>query len=233
MITAKQNLRKICAIMACAVMMTMSFVTPTYASLDDPQLPKNSIGEELYREALSHGVKGQVWITKDGNFGPVNHGHAGMLYAYAPYYIAFIEHRGAASITDYDTTYSQLYAWDWGSGDEHWKTVHTLRTYNVKTPNATAQGLDYDPLTMIAAADYAMANLLGYSYNPLAPKNSTSSVNCATIIYKAYINANVYGGISTEIGNDSSLTVIPKDLVEDTRLQPVFNAQWGGDQHTW
>ena len=199
------------------------------ASLEDPNLPENPIGLALYEQALTNGVKGQIWITKDGNFGNINHGHAGILYANTIYYRGFIEHRGYKA----QDSLSQYYEWDWGSGDTWWSTVHTLRTYNVNTPESLAEGLPYDEGTMISAADYAMANLLGWSYEPLAPKLSPVSVNCATLVYKAYANADKYNGNAISLGNPLSPTVIPKDLVEDGHLTLAYRAQWDGDEHIW
>ena len=231
---------RIISILMCMTIMLTMFNIPTYAYVGDPELPANPIGEELYEEALSYGFKGQIWITKDGNFGvgdaSINHGHAGILYAYAPYYRAFIEHRGYKTGPDYDGNQvgdglSYMYVWDWGEGDTWWSTVHTLRTYNVHKPGATTAE---DVNTMVAAADYAQANLIGLSYAPLSLKTNVTNVNCATLVYKAYLHGNWMnsGGYSIGLGNPSSPTVIPKDLVEDTNLVPVFNAQWGGNQHT-
>ena len=228
---------KIISFVICFAIMFYIFNISAFASIEDPDLPANSIGQTKYEEALSYGFKGQIWITKDGNFGPVNHGHAGILYAYAPYYRAFIEHRGYNTGPDLDGDnkgdgLSCMYVWDWGEGDTWWSTVHTLRTYNVHKSGATSAE---DVNTMVAAADYASANLIGLEYAPLSLKTTTSNVNCATLVYKAYLNGDYLnsGGYSIELGNPSSPTVIPKDLVEDTNLVPVFNAQWGGDQHIW
>lgn len=218
----------------CICMAFSMFSVSAYAYVGDPQLPENPIGTSLYEEALSHGRKGQIWITKDGSAvaNTINHGHAGMLYACSPYYRAFIEHRGTKNPAEFTTTYSKMYVWDWGEGDTWWSTVHTLRTYNVHKPGATEE---QDFYTMIAAADYAAENLIGLSYAPLSLKTTVTNVNCATLVYKAYLNGDYMdiGGYSISLGNPSSATVIPMDLVEDTNLVPVFNAQWGGDQHTW
>lgn len=227
------SLKKKLVALFSAVLVCLLFSVPSYAAVGDPDLPGNQIGTELYEEALSHGVKGQIWITKDGNtLHYINHGHAGLLYAYAPYYRCFIEHRGTSNPLEFVSTYSQMYVWDWGEGDTWWSTVHTLRTYNVQTPQGKAEGLPYDLGTMISAADYAEKYLIGKSYAPLALKTA-DSINCATLIYKAYLNADKYDGNAISLGNPKSTTVIPKDLVEDENLIPAFNAQWGGDQHTW
>lgn len=212
-------------------------------SLEDPNLPEERIPIGEYWAAIGFGEKGQIWITKDGNFGPVNHGHAGMLYAYSAYYISLIEHGG----DDYSGKnqygemmpkgYSGITEWDNFNGlnseDPPWSKCHTLRTYNVATPTSTAEGLPYDLGTMISAADYASMNLLGKPYNALANKEYYDSVNCATLVYRAYKNANVLGGTSISLDNPNSPTVIPKDLVEDSRLVLAFSSQWGGNPHEW
>ena len=212
-------------------------------SLEDPDLPVERIPIVDYWGAIAMGEKGQIWITKDGNFGPVNHGHAGMLYAYSSHYISLIEHGGS----DYSGKnmfggkmpkgYSGITEWDNFNGlnseDPPWSKCHTLRTYNVSTPTSTAEGVAYDIPTMTSAADYASMYLLGKSYNALANKENYDSVNCATLVYKAYKNAGELGGTSLSLGNSSSPTVIPKDLVEDSRLVLAFSSQWGGNSHEW
>ena len=133
--------------------------------------------------------------------------------------------------------YSGINEWDNYDGrntdDEPWKKCHTLRTYNVITPNSIADGNSCDLGTMISAADYAATYLLGKPYNALANKEYYETVNCATLVYRAYKNAHVFGGTSTILGNLDSPTVIPKDLVEDTQLTLAYSAQWEGNQHEW
>lgn len=212
-------------------------------SLEDPNLPVERIPISEYWKAIARGIKGQIWITKDGNFGPINHGHAGLLYGYAPYYVAFIEH-GGYNYTGknlYGETlpegYSGITEWDNYEGtntnDAPWTKVHTLRTYNVSTPTSEAEGYSFDLYTMLAAADYASFNLLGKGYAPLSTKDSSTTVNCSTLVYKAYKSASEYGGTSIYLGNPNSPTVIPQDLVEDTRLVLAYSVQWDGNSHVW
>lgn len=214
-------------------------------SLEDPNLPVEQISWEQYWEAISHGVKGQIWITKDGGVLPgdrLNHGHAGILYCYSNYYIAFVEHggysyKGNAGGETQPVGLSGISEWDNFEGNNEvqppWKKVHTLRTYNVSTPTSRNEGLLYDPLTMASAADYAATKLIGYEYAPLSLKVSISTVNCATLVYKAYLRCNIYGGTSIELGNDNSPTVILMDLVEDNDLVLAYSAGWSGNAHEW
>lgn len=65
------------------------------------------------------------------------------------------------------------------------------------------------------AAYYALNNLLGWSYNALAPRNSNSVMNCATLVWKAYN----YAGVN--VCSPGSGTVTPSALEVDgynTRL---------------
>lgn len=218
-------------------------------SLEDPDLPAERIPISDYWTAVSRGFKGQIWITKDGNWGLINHGHASMLYGYTPYYVAFVEHGGfnyqgkmpgnpGEGLQDAPVGRSGITEWDnydgMNSSLPPGAIDHTLRTYNLVTPQSQEEGLPFDMYTMIAATDYAVDNLLNKGYNPLANKMYYDEVNCATLVYRAYENAWTYGGTENIfLGNPESPTVIPKDLVEDTQLELEYSSQWGGDPHVW
>ena len=197
----------------------------------------SSISATDYWYAIENGVKGQIWITKDGTHYGINHGHAAILYCYSLYYISFVEHRGAGQSTSAGLGLSGFTEWDNfdldNISDPPWYNVTSLRTYNVSTPVSEAEGLPYDVGTMISAADYAACYLIGKEYAVLPLKGSSNYVNCATLVYQAYANANVFQGCSIQLGNSLSPTVIPKDLVEDTSLVLCCSANWDGDSHTW
>ncbi len=213
-------------------------------SLEDPNLPAEEMSWAQYWEAISRGAKGQIWITKDSGLihNRINHGHAGMLYGFTNYYVSIIEHGGY----DYQAVVggekqtkglSGFTEWDNFDGTNinlpPWKKRHTLRTYNVSTPTSRNQGLPCDYLTMVAAADYAAANLIGWSYFPIPSKDNSSQLNCCTLIYKAYLRCNLYGGTPMTLGNDNSPTVIPMDLVEDNDLVLAYSVGWSGNAHEW
>ena len=176
--------------------------------------------------AIANSFKGSIWITKDGDTLNVNHGHAALVYTVASWDRSTIEHRGPGSMNPsaWRTTYSDIYNLE---GDAYWQSVKTLKIYDV---SATDNG-PVDQINMVCAADYAVANLLGYEYAPLALKVSTSTVNCATLVYKAYAQQK-YDDKNIILGNPLSATVIPKDLVEDKKLRLRYSFQWPGE-HKW
>ena len=176
--------------------------------------------------ALSYSYKGAVWVTRDGETLGYDHGHAALIYTVASWDKSSIEHRGSGSTnpSTWLTAYSTVYNLE---GDTYWQNVHTLKVYDVSN---TANGAT-DHESMYCAADYAYYNLQGLSYAPLALKDNVTNVNCATLVYKAYAEQN-YGGNSIELGSASSVTVIPKDLVEDEKLILKMAFQWPGS-HTW
>ena len=89
--------------------------------------------------------------------------------------------------------------------------------YTVETATATKAS---------NAADYAETYLVDKDYDIYAPLDSTSSLNCATLIYHAYKNQGIY--LKTYFG-----TVTPASLVEDTNTHALGNLNWSGDEDSF
>lgn len=92
-----------------------------------------------------------------------------------------------------------------------------VRIYTVETATATKAS---------NAADYAETYLVDKDYDIYAPLDSTSSLNCATLIYHAYKNQGIY--LKTYFG-----TVTPASLVEDTNTHALGNLNWSGDEDSF
>jgi len=92
-----------------------------------------------------------------------------------------------------------------------------VRIYTVET--ATDSQARY-------AANYAYNHLRGKAYDIYAPLNSTTSLNCATLVYHAYKAQGIY--LQTYFG-----TVTPASLVEDTNTHALGNLNWSGDEDSF
>lgn len=185
----------------------------------DGGITNESLTQSGVDAALRASFKGGIWVTRDDSTPLIDHGHAALVYTVADWDRSTIEHRGSGT----GNGLSNIYNLD---GDSYWQSRRTLKVYDVSdTDNG---GTSY--FNMMAAADYASFNLLDLEYALLALKTAPS-VNCATLVYKAYKYG--YGDESPIIlGSASSPTVIPKDLVEDPKCRLKYSFQWPG-AHTW
>lgn len=178
----------------------------------------STLGQSGINTALDNSFKGAVWVTRDGDVLGIDHGHAAMVYTVADWDKSTLEHRGSRNPFNWDNVYSQIYNLE---GDAYWAGVHSLKVYDVSD---TDNGYT-DYISMMVAADYCAANLMDLTYAPLAFKSSTQ-VNCASLIFKAYLAPGI------ELGDPLSAIVLPVDLVEDEKLLLKYNFQWPG-AHTW
>lgn len=137
--------------------------------------------------------KGQILITDDATTLGYSHGHAAILVSSTN----TVEHLGKNT-----TTYSGYYDVSW------WQTFDTIKSFNYS-----------DKDVMSAAADYAYENLQGKEYNVIADRTS-SKVNCATLVWKAYNSEGV------NIVNSTSGTVKPEDFDTSTKISWVRSVGW-------
>lgn len=137
--------------------------------------------------------KGQILITDDATTLGYSHGHAAILYSTTH----TVEHLGKNT-----TTYSGYYDVSW------WQSFDTIKSFNYS-----------DDDIMSAAADYAYDNLRGKEYNVIADRTS-SKVNCATLVWKAYNSEGV------NIVNSTSGTVKPQDFDTSSKLSWVRSVGW-------
>lgn len=137
--------------------------------------------------------KGQILITDDATTLGYSHGHAAILYSTTH----TVEHLGKNT-----TTYSGYYNVSW------WQSFDTIKSFNYS-----------DEEVMNKAAEYAYNNLQGKEYNVIADRTSTK-VNCATLVWKAYNSEGV------NIVNSTSGTVKPQDFDTSTKISWVRSVGW-------
>lgn len=155
-----------------------------------------------------------ILVTRDCTTLSVPHGHAALVYDSN----MTVEHMGPVSGGIPGTTGRSVYI----GISNVWSHCKSCRLY--ESPEATSDGVELD------IADYAKDNLTGWSYSLLANKLSTSEMNCATLIWKAYY----WGGGITMNGVSGTNTIIPADFVERNDLTMLFTVGWGHvNPHTW
>lgn len=137
--------------------------------------------------------KGQILITDDATTLGYNHGHAAILYSTTN----TVEHLGKNT-----TTYSGYYDVSW------WQSFDTIKSFNYS-----------DADIMSSAANYAYNNLRGKEYNVIADRTS-SKVNCATLVWKAYNSQGV------NIVDSTSGTVKPQDFDTSSKISWVRSVGW-------
>lgn len=163
---------------------------------------------------------GSVFITKDSVTSSVRHGHAAIVSnkgtsSYGTNTVFTTEHRGKG-ITEYSDEYNTQIEADWRYN------VTTFRVYNIKT--SASGSVSYAKST--AAGQYARNNLQGRPYNAVALKNA-NAVNCATLVFQAYASQGIY------LGNPNSVTVIPSDIVKDSKSSLLLSYNWSGGGNSW
>ena len=156
--------------------------------------------------------KGDIIVSKDQWSVFINHGHAAI-----------------AVQTDTSTKYVVHHT---GSGKskkanfDDLAEVYTMRLYYTNGVTGT---------TRRAAADYALNKLKDWSYDALADINSTTYVNCATLVWKALKSQGIkhetrYIPIAQYYTVE---TVWPKDFVTDSKTTMWAQVNWSGDSKKW
>lgn len=155
-----------------------------------------------------------VLVTRDCTTLSIPHGHAALVYDST----MTVEHMGPTLLGIPGSIGKSVYT----GISNVWSHCKSCRLY--ESPDARSEGVELD------IAEYARGNLTGWSYNLLANKNSTSEVNCATLVWKAYY----WGGGITMNGVSGTNTIIPADFVERNDLTMLFTVGWGHvNPHTW
>ncbi len=173
-----------------------------------------------WERVCNNSIVGSIWITKDFSSIGIDHGHAAIVSRYLnsgdSRIIYTTEHLGKKSGETYSKEYNN-------SVYDHWRKRNSIRVYEVKGSSSSTSP---DKDKMFQAGKYARENLLNRTYVTLASKLSTS-VNCATLVYKAYRSQGIY------LENPMSGTVIPKDIVNDSDVILKIGFDWPGGSHTW
>lgn len=156
----------------------------------DKYLKISNDGWDFMKEKFT---KGQILVTDDAKTLGYSHGHSAILVNSTH----TVEHLGSNT-----TKYSGYYDVSW------WQTFDTIKSFNYN--NSTI---------MRKAADYAKSNLQNKRYNFMADRTS-SRVNCATLVWKAYNSQGV------NIVNSTSGTVKPSDFDKSRNLNWVRSIGW-------
>ena len=153
-------------------------------------------------------ISGQILLTDQADIKDIyTHGHVAILYDET----TTVEHIGKKEGTDspnYDEATGKYLS---GNYDVSWWKDHYTR---IKTLNYSSETV------MRVAGIYAYNNLQGIPYNAIAPKNNSSVVNCASLVWKAYNN---YG---VNILDSNRLYALPKDFDTSSKLTTVSSVDW-------
>jgi uncharacterized protein YycO len=138
--------------------------------------------------------KGQILVTDDAATATVDHGHAAILVSTTH----TVEHLGKTT-----TSLSGYYDVGW------WQSFDTMKSFN------------YSSTTVMSnAANYAKNNLQDWKYNAFSNRTSTYTVNCATLVWKAYNSEGV------NIVDSTSGGVYPVDFDKSTKISWVRSVGW-------
>lgn len=160
-------------------------------------------------------LDGSILITSDSITATYAHGHAGIIsgiefpnISTKNYYIT--EHPGNGTndglswrfiLTDNTTNY--------------WRTRTDLGVFNASSTSI-----------MTSASAVARTSLiLNKGYTPLASKTNTTQYNCATLVYRCYLNSGL------DISKASSSTVLPRDITQSSNLYNAY--QYGAFDWGW
>lgn len=143
--------------------------------------------------------KGQILVTDDAAEIIHSFGHAAIMVSTTH----TVEHLGK-----FTSDLSGYYDVSW------WQAFDTMKSFNYS-----------DTSTMTAAANYANTNLRNWQYNALSDRTSTSSVNCATLVWKAYNSQGV------NIVDSTSGVVYPEEFDSSSKLSWVRSVGW--NNVTW
>lgn len=153
---------------------------------------------EQYNQIEDVATKGNIIVTKDNTTLGVNHGHAGIVYENCTSTVEALGYFHLSQKQDLST----------------WKDHYQVRLYY---PSDVAETDRYE------AGDYAYSNLRGWSYQLLPSVNSTSNLNCATLVWKAYKN-----GANHTFTYNAADTVTPQNIVEWWGLTQKVSVNWNG-----
>lgn len=161
--------------------------------------------------ALAREGASDILITKDCSTVGAKHGHTALVYGGGKN----VEHLGPTNSKIPGSTGKSRYI----SMSVFWSHCKTCRLYEV--PEARENGLEID------IAEYARNNLVDWNYSPLADVNSSSVINCATLVWRAY-NEN---GITL---NHTDNTCVPGDFVTNNKFDMIFTIGWGStNPYVW
>ena len=162
----------------------------------------NSTGNKMtaaqYQQIEDVATKGNVIITKDSTTLGVQHGHSGIVYENC---YSTVEALG----------YGEVSQWQLLST---WKNHYQVRLYY---PSNVSENNRY------AAGNYAYNNLRGWSYQVLPAVDSSSNLNCATLVWRAYKN-----GAGTTFTYNAAGTLIPQNIVEWWGMTQKVSVNWSG-----
>jgi len=174
--------------------------------------PSKTMTSEQFRSIKAKLDKGDILVSKDQWFSFVNHGHAAIAVQTDTATKYIVQHTGSGKSKK--------------SNFDDYTALYSLRLYYTNTITGTERR---------SAADYATNSLTGYSYDALADINSSTYVNCATLVWKALKNQGVkhetrYIPISQYYTVE---TVWPKDFVTDSKTTLWAQVNWSGDENKW
>lgn len=182
-----------------------------YGLLSDDEIPISIMSS--YWEGAQWSVKtGSVFITRDNKTKGIRHGHAAIVSYQAVWFGEKIIYVTEAVGEDYEVDQYQVNA-----GYPFWTNRSTLKICDVRTTASEANDIQ-----TMAKAGAKSFDYLGWKYDALGYKNSTTHVNCDSLVYKEYSEVNI------ELGKYFSFWVIPADLAEDRRLVVAYRYNWSG-----
>lgn len=168
--------------------------------------------DEQFAYMKSKADKGDIVVTKDQWFGPVNHGHAAIVVQSDTPTKYIVDHTGSglSSKRNFD----------------NYKVLYTMRLYYTNGVTGDVRR---------AAADYAVSNLQGWKYDALADIDSTTYVNCATLVWKALKSQGITHKTRIIPINEYYYitTVWPADFVTDSKTTFWAGVNWPGDNKKW
>lgn len=156
--------------------------------------PSARISQEHWNFMKETFKKGQILVTDDASTLSVDHGHAAIMVSTTH----TVEHLGKTT-----SKTSGYYDVGW------WQGFNTMKSYNYSSTDV-----------MNKAANYANNNLQNWNYNAFSDRNSASTVNCATLVWKAYNSQ----GVNTV--NSTSGGVYPVDFDKSTKISWVRSVGW-------
>jgi len=176
-----------------------TIVLNTPARLGGGDSEHESMTNKQYDQLVREATKGNVLITKDNTNLGIQHGHSGIVY---------------------ENCKSTVEALGYGKTSQEQKLSSWRGCYQVRLYYP-----DYvDVNNRAAAGNYAYNYLRGWSYQVLPAVTSTASLNCATLVWKAYKHG---AGIQLPYNNLGSL--IPQDMVELWYMTKKVSINWPGD----
>lgn len=181
-------------------------------SINSDGTPSEKMSKAQFDSLKAKLDKGDIVISKDQWFTFVNHGHAAIAVQTNTATKYIVQHTGSGKSKK--------------SNFDDYASLYSVRLYYTNTLTGTKRS---------AAADYAAKSLLNYSYDALADINSSTYVNCATLVWKALKNQGVkhetrYIAISQYYIVE---TVWPKDFVTDNKTTLWAQVNWSGDGNKW